>query len=123
MLRHAAPLSLALCLVACAPPKMYNWGNYEQGLYKTYKDPTEAPALRDNIEEQVVFVQANGQKMAPGLYAELGTLYLEAGDKEKAKKYYTYELNTWPESSVLMTGLIESIDRQNPSNPKKKVAK
>lgn len=102
---------------------MYNWGNYEQGLYKTYKDPTQAPELRTGIEEQVVFVQTNGKKMAPGLYAELGTLYLEAGDKEQARKYYVYERDTWPESSVLMTGLIESIDRQNSPTPKKKVTK
>lgn len=122
MLRYAATLAMALSLVACAPPKMYNWGNYEQGLYKTYKDPTMAPELRGNIEEQVVFVQANGQKMAPGLYAELGTLYLEAGDKENAKKYYALERDTWPESTVLMTSLINSIDRPNTKN-QKKVAK
>lgn len=123
MLRNILPIAFALLLTACAPPKMYNWGNYEQGLYKTYKDPTESAALRDHLEEQVVFVQTNGQKMAPGLYAELGTFYLEAGDKEKARKYYAFERDTWPESTVLMTGLINSIDKQDTSTTKKKVSK
>lgn len=105
-----------LCLTACAPPKMYNWGNYEQGLYNSYKDPSQTEALRVSLEEQVVVVEAGKQKMPPGLYAELGTLYLKSGSSDKAKFYYTKEMATWPESATLMTALIQNIDRQN--NPK-----
>ena len=81
-------------ITACAPPKMYNWGNYEQGLYNSYKDPNQTEALRLSLEEQVVTVEASGQKMPPGIYAELGTLYLQA---------------------TLMTALIANMDRQSSS--------
>ncbi len=107
-------------LTACAPPKLYNWGNYEQGLYNSYKDPNQTEALRISLEEQVVAVEANGQKMAPGLYAELGTLYLQAGSTDKAKMYYEKEKNTWPESATLMSALINNMDRQNANKSQNK---
>jgi len=109
-------------LTACASPKLYSWGNYEQGLYDSYKDPNQTEALRISLEEQVVAVEASGQKMAPGLYAELGTLYLQVGSTDKAKIYYTKEKDTWPESATLMTALISNLDRQkaNKSQSKEK---
>jgi len=56
-------------------------------------------------------MEAGRQKVAPGLYAELGTLYLQAGESAKAKSYYTKERDAWPESRGLMTAMIENIDR------------
>ncbi len=112
-------LIVVMCLAgitACAPPKMYNWGNYEQGLYNSYKDPNQTEALRIGLEEQVATVEASNQKMPPGIYAELGTLYLQSGSSDKAKIYYEKERAAWPESATLMTALISNIDRQN--NPK-----
>ena len=50
------------------------------------------------------------QIVPPGLYAELGTLYLQEGDAEKAKKYYAKERDAWPESKTLMDTLIKNLD-------------
>ena len=36
--------------------------------------------------------------VAPGLYAEFGALYLQAGDAPKAVAMYTEERDAWPES-------------------------
>ena len=41
---------------------------------------------------------------------ELGTLYLQEGDAEKAKKYYAKERDAWPESKTLMDTLIKNLD-------------
>lgn len=120
MTRLILIVSCIATLTACAPPKLYNWGNYEQGLYNSYKDPNQTEALRISLEEQVVAVEANGQKMAPGLYAELGTLYLQAGSTDKAKMYYEKEKNTWPESATLMSALINNMDRQNANKSQNK---
>lgn len=120
MARLILMVAFVSVLTACAPPKLYNWGNYEQGLYNSYKDPNQTEALRVSLEEQVVIVESSGQKMAPGLYAELGTLYLQAGSTEKAKMYYTKEKNTWPESATLMTALINNMDRQNATKSQNK---
>lgn len=104
--------------MACAPPRMYNWGDYEQGLYKTYKDPNEAAALKTSLQDHVIQAETTGQKVPPGIYAELGTLYLETGDPDKAKVYYSKERDAWPESATLMTALISNINR--PTNTKQK---
>ena len=45
--------------------------------------------------------------VAPGLYAELGTLYLQGGDNARAIVFYTKERDAWPESRTLMDGLIQ----------------
>src|SRR5450830_669859 len=55
---------------------------------------------------------ATKQKVAPGLYAEVGTIYLQSGAKESAVKYYKLERDTWPESKALMTSMIENIERR-----------
>lgn len=120
MTRLILMVSCIVTLTACAPPKLYNWGNYEQGLYNSYKDPNQTEALRISLEEQVVAVEASGQKMAPGLYAELGTLYLQAGSTDKAKIYYEKEKITWPESATLMSALINNMDRQSANKSQNK---
>ena len=58
-------------------------------------------------------MDASSQKVAPGLFAELGTLYLQSGDAEKAKVLYVRERNTWPESKTLMNALIQNLDRRS----------
>ena len=46
----------------------------------------------------------------PGMYAELGTLYLQEGLTDKARIYYAKERDTWAESKTLMDLLIKNLD-------------
>ena len=48
--------------------------------------------------------------------SELATLYLQTGDKAKARNYYSAEKDAWPESHVLMNALITNLDRTNKGN-------
>lgn len=98
-------------LSGCAAPRLYNWGGYDDALYASYKDPTKVEALRTKLEAHIAAMETAGQKVAPGLYAELGTLYLQAGAKSKAAELYAKERQAWPESSQLMTALITNIQR------------
>ena len=50
-------------------------------------------------------------RLAPGLYAEIGTFYARAGKFEEALTYYELERKTWPESQGFMTALIDGIQR------------
>lgn len=58
-------------------------------------------------------MEAARQKVAPGLYAELGTLYLQAGDASRAVALYTKERDAWPESRGLMDALITNVGKRN----------
>jgi hypothetical protein len=103
--------ALAL-LTGCAAPGLYQWGGYDQSLYAGYKDVTKMDALRIKLEAHVGEMEKSNAKVAPGLYAELGTLYLKAGSTQKAIDFYTKERNAWPESRVLMTSLIQNLERR-----------
>ena len=99
-------------LGGCVPPSLYQWGGYDQALYAGYKDPTKMEAMRLKLEAHIAEMEKSGQKVAPGLYAELGTLYLQAGSSDKAIIMYSRERDTWPESRVLMTAMIQNLERR-----------
>lgn len=111
-MRGLLAIALSAMLVGCAAPRLYNWGGYDQALYTGYKDVTRMEELRVTLEAHVTAMEASKQKVAPGLYAELGTLYLQAGSTSKAIGYYGQERQAWPESSQLMTSLIQNLERQ-----------
>jgi hypothetical protein len=111
---------LAVTLSGCATKGMYDWGGYDMALYKSYKEADKTPELIKTLEETIAETQENGHKVAPGLYAELGTLYLQAGSSEKAIAMYTRERDAWPESKGLMTVLITNLERR--TTPSKEAA-
>ena len=112
MLRFLLAIPIVVVLGGCATQSPYQWGGYEEALYAGYKDPTKMEALRLQLEAHIAEMEKSGQKVAPGLYAELGTLYLQAGSSDKAIAMYSRERDTWPESKVLMTAMIQNLERR-----------
>ncbi|WP_108124051.1 DUF4810 domain-containing protein [Saccharospirillum mangrovi] len=99
----------ALLLGGCASTQLYNWGNYEEDLFTYYNEPGEQAEV---VADHVAFldkIMARGEKPAPGLLAEAGTFYLQAGNTDKALEYYQLEYDTWPESRALMSSLINNL--------------
>lgn len=115
---HLFLIAAALLASGCGSKQLYSWGDYDGLLYRQYKDASKAEEMRTTLEEHVLDLEQERQKVPPGLYAELGTLHLQAGDREKAKTYYERELATWPESASLMkamTGTLASRDARRPA--------
>ena len=111
---------LLICLAAaavtgCAAPPLYQWGGYEQALYTSYKDPAQVEPLRLKLEAHLAAMDQTKQKAAPGLYAELGTLYLQGGTTDKAIANYRMEAKAWPESATLMNSMIQNLERRKPA--------
>lgn len=104
-------LSSITILTGCASTSLYQWAGYEDQLYASYKDPTKVEAMRNRLEAHIQQARQSGIKVAPGLYAELGTLYLQAGQRKQAISYYEQERQNWPESKQLMTALIQNLER------------
>jgi len=105
-------LPIVLVFGGCAAPSLYQWGGYDQALYAGYKDPTKMESLRLKLEAHIAEMEKSKQKVAPGLYAELGTLYLQSGASDKAINLYSLERDTWPESRGLMTAMIQNLERR-----------
>jgi hypothetical protein len=114
-MRALSLLPVALALSGCVAPTLYQWGGYDQALYAGYKDPTKMEAMRLKLEAHIAEMEKSKQKVAPGLYAELGTLYLQTGSADKATGLYAKERDAWPESNGLMTAMIQNIERQQQS--------
>lgn len=106
----------AISLTACAPKSLYQWGGYEDMLYRGYKEPEKMETMRLTLEAHVQKLQQSGQKVPPGMNSEIATLYMQAGDKSKAILYYTAEKETWPESRGLMEALIKNLDKPSKEN-------
>lgn len=106
-------LACGLFLTGCANrSSLYQWGGYDAMLYQSYKDPEKVIALRTGLELHIAQMELAKQKIAPGLYAELGTIYLQAGDSNKAVAMYTKERDAWPESRGLMDTLINNVAKR-----------
>jgi hypothetical protein len=111
-MRFVALALIALALGGCKAQPIYNWGDYESMLYAGYKDPTKMEEMKLGLESHIAAMDKSNQKIAPGLLAELGTLYLQSGSSDKAISMYTRERDTWPESKVLMDSMIKNIERR-----------
>jgi len=101
----------SLLLTGCATG-IYQWGGYDALLYQSYKNPEKTLEFRQGLELHITKMEALKQKIAPGLYAELGTLYLQAGDATKAVAMYNKERDAWPESRGLMDALINNVGKR-----------
>ena len=111
-MRTLASLLCLLILTGCVTTRQYQWGSYENDLYAAYKEPARSERLTLGLQSLIGELEASKQKVPPGIYAELGTLYYQAGKLDDARALYEKESTTWPESKGLMAALIQSIDRQ-----------
>ncbi|WP_295850093.1 DUF4810 domain-containing protein [uncultured Xylophilus sp.] len=104
-----------MLLSGCAQKSLYSWGGYDDMLYRQYKDPAQAAEMRTKLEAHVAQLEQNKQKAPPGVYAEIGTLYLQSNNKAKSLTYYEKERDAWPESRALMTAMINNLSRSSSS--------
>jgi hypothetical protein len=111
---------VAFMLGGCASPSLYQWGAYESLLYAGYKDPEKMGTMMTKLETHIAGVEKSGRKVAPGLYAELGTLYLQSGSSDKAVAMYARERDEWPESKGLMTAMINNLERRQKASAETK---
>lgn len=107
-------VSVVLVLLNGCTQPLYNWGGYNSYLYSYYENPQAAESFREALETHITYLESAGKTPAPGLYAELGTLYLEKGDTGQAISFYEKERQAWPESKPLMTSLISNLNSENP---------
>ena len=116
-------LAASLLSGCVATTRQYQWGEYEGLLYAAYKDPARIEELTIGLKELIAQLEQNNQKVAPGLYAELGTLYLQAGSRDNALSMYRKEHDAWAESRGLMGALIQNLERQKTSAVQEEVSK
>ncbi|WP_370650350.1 DUF4810 domain-containing protein [Brevundimonas sp.] len=98
-------IGAVLAVSACAPASRFEWGTYENTLYAYSKTPEAKEAYRNSL----IAALRNGEasnRVAPGLNAELGYLYMEEGRTAEAIQYFEAEKRLFPESQRFMDGVI-----------------
>jgi hypothetical protein len=105
-------LPVLMLLASCAADSgLYRWHGYDQKLFSYYQKPETADEFRVEMETAVQEVEKGGGRVAPGICAEIGTLYLQKSDKTSAVMWYKKERDIWPESVSLMDALIATLQK------------
>lgn len=104
-------------ITGCAPQKMYYWGNYSSTLYNYRKKPGPETLLKHKEELKKIVKESSikSLRIPPGVYAELGYIYLRQNNFKEAINYFQLEKKIYPESHVFMDRLVKAAELQEKS--------
>ncbi len=97
-------------LLGCVEQQMYQWGHYEQSVYRMYHSKEFSPSneiviLQKDIEK----AKENNKQIGPGVQAHLGYLYTLEGDTVAATQMFESEMASFPESKVMIERLLRKM--------------
>ena len=104
-LKFFGVIAVLSVLSACAPTSRFEWGGYEGSLFAYSKHPEHREAYRQSLKQAIDAGKASN-RLAPGLYAELGFLSLEDGDRVAAETFFNQEMSAFPESTTFLKGVM-----------------
>lgn len=93
---------------------IYNWGTYEDSIYKMYVSPgkTSVPDEILHLETEIEKTVSKGKSVPPGLNAHLAYLYVTQGNVNAALSHLETEKALFPESTVFVDGLIKRMKKE-----------
>ncbi|MDF7671065.1 DUF4810 domain-containing protein [Orbaceae bacterium ESL0721] len=100
-------------LVGCASDnkELYYWGDYQGNIYKTLKGTETDPKAQIIALEKILTVaNSKDKQVPPGLYANLGLLYIQDGKFTEARDYFEKERTLYPESANFIQFLSDNMD-------------
>ena len=115
---------LAGCGNAGGPRSLYYWdGTYSSSLYSYLNEDGDATEQISRLENLVQTSTQRGYKVAPGLYAPLGLLYLNNGNLGAANANFDKEVQNFPESKEFINFIKGSKNLTPKKQSKKEGAK
>lgn len=108
------PALAILLLSGCAnqPKPLYDYENYSDSYYNYKKNMSEESALeyQKSIEMAIENAkESRSGRVAPGMYANLGYIYLKSGKSKEAIANFTKEKTIYPESAHFMDLMIKKV--------------
>ncbi len=106
-------LSFIVSGCSSQPKPLYTYGNYSESYYASKKDVSADTALE--LQKSIEFAIENADesrsgRVAPGMYANLGYIYLKSGKTDKAIESFNKEKSIYPESAHFMDRMIKKIE-------------
>ncbi len=115
-------LGIALFLSGCSVPQPpYVMGKYQHNLFLYYGGRLDDEEFLQTLLASEKEANEKGIPLAPGLYAEIGTLYLNKGNRKEAMAYYTKEGETWVQGKPFMDTLVQNLKKIPTEKTKDKV--
>lgn len=106
---------LSFIISGCSnqPKPLYTYGNYSESYYASKKDVSADTALE--LQKSIEFAienagESRSGRVAPGMYANLGYIYLKGGKTDKAIESFKKEKSIYPESAHFMDRMIKKIE-------------
>jgi hypothetical protein len=98
---------IVMFLAGCAAPRQYYWGDYSNTLYHLKKTPSDESVLKHQQALEKIIEESKTRNLVvpPGVYAELGYIYLRQNKNQIAIQYFKMEKQIYPESALLMQRL------------------
>lgn len=103
---------LGFIFTGCAnqPKPLYNYGNYNESYYSYKKELNSESMLimQKSIEEAIKnATQSSSGRVPPGMYANLGYIYLKNGKSSEAIVNFEKEKLIYPEAAHFMDRIIK----------------
>ncbi len=113
--------TIALLMSACSTKQepLYIYGDYSQSYYDSKKNlgVNTALELQKSIEYAIENAsESRSGRVAPGMYANLGYIYLKGGKAAQAIESFNKEKSIYPESAHFMNRMIKKIDLMEGKN-------
>lgn len=102
---------LAGCASAPAPKTLYGWGDYQTQVYSYLNGDPKAAQIAVLVGD-LKKITAAGKSPPPGYHAQLGLLYVDAGNQVEAIREFREEEALFPESATYMDFVMSSVQAQ-----------
>ena len=114
MVACAAILATGCANKANTVKPMYDYGEYSETFYTMKRDVGENSMNEWKVTLEDVIQRSGEQslRVPPGVYANLGYLYLKVNDSRAAISYFELEKSIYPESVIFMNNLISKVKVQ-----------
>ncbi|SFV86729.1 Probable lipoprotein [hydrothermal vent metagenome] len=112
--KYLTVLLAGILLGGCANNEIYYWGEYESIVRQSYVEPgvMNAQTQIERLNTDLQKAESSGKKIAPGIYAHLGTLYAAQGKYTQSRAALLQEKTLFPEASVLIDGMLSRVDKK-----------
>lgn len=108
-------LSFIVILSGCSsgPKPLFVYGDYSEDYYASKKDNSPKSDLK--FQKSIEYAIENSEKsrsgkVAPGMYANLGYIYLKSGNTQKAIDSFIKEKVEYPEATIFMDRMIQKTE-------------
>jgi hypothetical protein len=97
-------------LAGCQSTKpLYHYGSYQDNVYEHFKNEDSAVTEQiEALEKTIRDSNRNKLQVGPGIYAHLGYLYLQSGQRDTGLGYLQKEQQLYPESAKFIDFLLKN---------------